>query len=579
MADEEPRRLLIPHGERLAPREAGRRPGGALAVAAGIFCSRLAGLLRTSALGAFFGVGPHADVFSAALRLPNLLQNLLGEQTLSAAFIPVYSRLLAAGRREEAGRLAGAIFSLLVAAAGGAAALGVLFARPIVGLLAAGFLRDHQLIALGQASVDRYELAVAAVRWVFPMSATLVLSAWALGVRNSHGRFFLSYFSPVFWNAAIVGAVAWSAYRTGGRGAPSGTLESLATADLLLEAACIGALVGGLLQFLVQLPGLRRDLHGFRLGFDLSSVPVREVLAAVGPTLAGRGVVQLSSYLDQLLASLLAAGAVAALFYAQTLYLLPVSLFGMSVAAAALPRLARSGASSEADLAAGTSRALETAAFLNLPSFLAYLLLGIPLVEGIFQLFGKGFGVAESRLVYLVLAAYSLGLPAATSSRILQAAFYASGDTRTPARIAGLRVVASLVIGLPAMFWLDRWRLGDLSALAAPDGVLRLGAVGLGLAATLAAWVELGALRRAARRALPSLEWPSRAFSRFALYALVAAVPAVWAALGTREAGVHPTLWAAGLFGLFGGAYLGLAAAFGEEPAKNWLARLRRRRA
>ena len=461
--------------------------------------------------------------------------------------------------------------------AGGAAALGVLFARPIVGLLAAGFLRDQQLVALGQASVDRYELAVAAVRWVFPMSATLVLSAWALGVRNSHGRFFLAYFSPVFWNAAIVGAVAWTAYRSGDVASPPGSVPELATADRLLEAACIGALVGGLLQFLVQLPGLRRDLEGFGFGFGLSSGPVREVLAALGPTLAGRGVVQLSSYLDQLLASMLAAGAVAALFYAQTLYLLPVSLFGMSVAAAALPRLARSGAASEGDLAAGTAQALETAAFLNLPSFLAYLLLGIPLVEGIFQLFGKGFGVAESRLVYLVLAAYSLGLPAATSSRILQAGFYARGDTRTPARIAGLRVAVSLVIGFPAMLWLDRGRLGDLAGLGAPGSSLRLGAVGLGLAATLAAWLELGALRRAARRVLPSLAWPSRAFLRFALYGIAAALPAALAASATQGSGLHPTLRAAGVAGLFGCGYFGLATAFGEAPAKAWLARLRRR--
>jgi len=556
----------------LPPAKRDGQSGGTLAVAAGIFCSRLAGLLRTSALGAFFGVGPHADVFSAALRLPNLLQNLLGEQTLSAAFIPVYSRLLAAGKREEAGRLAGAVFSLLVAVAGGAAALGVIFARPIVGLLAAGFLRDRELIALGQASVDRYELAVAAVRWIFPMTATLVLSAWALGVRNSHGKFFLSYFSPVFWNAAIVGAVAWTAYRGGGLTGTAGA------ADRMLEAACIGALAGGGIQFLVQIPGLRGALDGFRLSFDRSSKPLREVLAAFGPTLAGRGVVQLSSYLDQLLASLLAAGAVAALFYAQTLYLLPVSLFGMSVAAAALPRLARSGgAGSEAELAAGTARALETAAFLNLPSFLAYLLLGLPLVEGIFQLFGRGFGAAESRLVYLVLAAYSVGLPASTSSRVLQAAFYARGDTRTPARIAALRVAMSLIVGLPAMLWLDRQRLDDLAVFGAPGSALRLGAVGLGLAATLAAWLELGALRRAARTRLPSLVWPSRAFLRFTLYALGAACPAALAALATAGWAGHPTVRAAVVFALFGTGYLALAAAFGEAPARAWLARLRRR--
>ncbi len=556
----------------MPPKLAKKPSGGAFSVAAGIFSSRLAGLLRTSALGAYFGVGPHADVFSAALRLPNLLQNLLGEQTLSAAFIPVYSRLLAAGKQAEAGRLAGSVFALLVAVAGGAAALGILLARPIVALFAAGFLRDRELIALGQASVDRYELAVAAVRWIFPMTALLVLSAWALGVRNSHGKFFLSYFSPVFWNVSIIGAVAWAAFSERAAG-------SFGASDRLLKAACVGALLGGGIQFLVQLPGLVRDLDGFRLSFGLRTAPVRETLAAFAPTLAGRGVVQLSSYLDQLLASLLTAGAVAALFYAQTLYLLPVSLFGMSIAAAALPRLARSGGvGSEGDVAAGTERALATAAFLNLPSSLAYLLLGLPLVEGIFQLFGKGFGAAESRLVYLVLAAYSIGLPAATSARVLQSGFYARGDTRTPARIAAFRVAISLAVGLPAMFWLDRLRLADYAFLGAPGSILRLGAVGLGLAAALAAWCELAALRHAARTRLPSLVWPARAFLRFTLYALGAAAPAGLLALATGGWEAHPTLRAALVLTVFAAVYLGIAGAAGEAPAVAWISRLRGRR-
>ena len=249
----------------------------------------------------------------------------------------------------------------------------------------------------------------------------------------------------------------------------------------------------------------------------------------------------------------------------------------MSVAAAALPRLSRSGgAGSEAELSAGTGRALETAAFLNLPSFLAYLLLGLPLVQGVFQLFGRGFGAAESQLVYLVLAAYSLGLPAATSARVLQAGFYASGDTRTPARIAVLRVATSLMIGLPTMLWLDRHRLGDLEFLGVSGSPLRFGAVGLGLAATLAAWIELGALRRAARKRLPSLIWPTRAFLRFISYALAASLPAGLAAAASAGRGAHPTLRAALIFTIFGVAYFGFAAFFGEAPARAWISRLRR---
>jgi peptidoglycan biosynthesis protein MviN/MurJ (putative lipid II flippase) len=127
------------------------------------------------------------------------------------------------------------------------------------------------------------------------------------------------------------------------------------------------------------------------------------------------------------------------------------------------------------------------------------------------------------------------------------------------------------------MLWLDRHRLDDLAVFGAPGSALRLGAVGLGLAATMAAWLELGALRRAARTRLPSLVWPSRAFLRFTLYALGAVCPAALAALATAGWAGHPTVRAALLFALFGTGYLGLAAAFGEAPAKAWLARLRRR--
>ncbi|HEX9670266.1 MAG TPA: lipid II flippase MurJ, partial [Thermoanaerobaculia bacterium] len=235
--------------------------GAAARVAVGIFLSRLVGFLRERGLAYFFGVGPHADVFRAALRAPNALQNLLGEGTLSAAFIPIYSRFLAAGEREDARRFAGAILGLLVALAGAAALLGVLLARPLVAVLAAGFLADAPRVAAGELAVDRYELTVRAVRILFPMTALLVLSAWALGILNSHRRFFLSYAAPVVWNAATLAALlaAGAALAPGGlRAAGAGLPAPLL--DRVLVAACWGALAGGLLQFLLQLPLVLRLL-------------------------------------------------------------------------------------------------------------------------------------------------------------------------------------------------------------------------------------------------------------------------------------------------------------------------------
>lgn len=525
------------------------RSRGALAVAAGILTSRLAGLARAAATSAVFGVGPHADVLQTALRAPNILQNLLGEQALSASFIPVYSRFLARGDRAGAARFAGAVLGLLVALAGGLALLGVLAARPIVAVFAAGYLQDAAAVAAGEATVDRYELAVAAVRWIFPMTGLLVLSAWALGVLNSHRRFFLPYVAPVAWNAAIVAALWWASDGFG-------VAADAAAGERLLLAACVGALVGGALQFAVQLPAVLGLLGGLRLSLSRSVDGVREALAAFGPALAGRGVVQLSSYLDQIFASLLAVGAVSALGYAQLLYLLPLSLVGQAIAAAALPEQSQTAAAApSAALAARSRRSLAAGEALYWPATVALIGLAPIAVAGLYQVLPGRFGAADVALVAAVVAAYGLGLPASTSSRILQSTFFALGDTRTPARIAALRVAAGAAVAVPAMLRLDHVGVGGLPGFTESGASdLRLGAVGLALGATVAAWLERALLGRALASRVAGYA-PARARSvRRALAALLAALPAwgvaIWAAP------VHPTLRAAVVFSVFGGSYL-----------------------
>ena len=319
--------------------ESPRSPvGGAQRVALGMAASKIAGFAREIGLAYYFGVGPHTDVFRTALRGPNLLQNLLGEQSLSASFIPVYSRMISSGRSEDAGRFAGAIFGLLLALTAALQLTGVVLAEPVVTLVAAGYLTDAAGVATGERSVDRFPLAVRAVRIMFPMAGVLVLSAWSLGILNSHRRFFLPYLAPALWNAAIITALII----VGGQlNLQPGLATDSRDLDRLLIAGCVGALVGGVLQFLIQLPLVFRCLRGFRISFSHRVAGVGEALKAFVPLLAGRGAVQLSGYLDLLLASFLVAGALAALGWAQTLYLLPIGLFGMSVAAAELPELSR----------------------------------------------------------------------------------------------------------------------------------------------------------------------------------------------------------------------------------------------
>ncbi|MCL4837207.1 MAG: murein biosynthesis integral membrane protein MurJ [Thermoanaerobaculia bacterium] len=539
------------------------RRGGALAVAAGILSSRLAGFVRQRLLGHFLGIGPHADVVAFALRAPNFLQNLLGDQALSAAFIPVYARLVREGRREAAGRFAGAILGLLLALAGGIVLAGLLLARPFVALFSPGFLADGAAVAAGRLALDRGALAVEAVRWTFPRMALLLLSAWALAILNSHRRFFLPYFAPVAWNAAIVAGAAWGAMAAGGPH-PSGGAGAL---ERIVIAVCAGALAGGALQFLVQLPAVVREVRGFRLSLGRGVPEVGGALRAFGPVLAGRGVVQLSSWLDLILASLLLPGALSALGPAQMLYLLPVSLFGVSAAAAALPEMATAGSGGGPDgPAPHLDRALAGVAFFALPAT-AVLLAFSPLVVGAFFRSGR-FGEAETRQVAAILLVLAVGLPAATLSRSLQNAFYALRETRWPARVAVFRVVAGTAVAIPLMFWLDRFPVPGAESAAH-----RLGAAGLAAGAALGAWVELAALSGRLRRALPGWTAPWGQLLRTGGLAALPVAPAWWLA-GVLPAALHVATRAVLVVGLYGALYLGLSAAAGTPAARAALRRM-----
>ncbi len=546
--------------------QAQRSRGGAAMVFAGIFLSRIMGFVREGAFARYFGVGPHQDALTAAMRVPNVLQNLLGEGVLSASFIPIYSGLLAEGREKEAGRFAGAIFGLMLAAAAGFALLGVLLAKPIVVLLAPGFLGDAAKVAAGTMTVDRFALTVAGVRILFPMAGFLVLSVWALAILNSHRRFFLPYVAPVLWNSAMIAALIYGARQL------AGVTQGTAAQVHLFYAACWGGFSGGLLQFLVQLPVVMRVTRGFRLSFSTQVPGVRQALAAWWPAVAGRGVVQLAGYVDLFLATQLATGATSADRFAQMFYLLPISLFGLSIAASELPEMSRlRGEGAAPALLARVRRALRYVAFLNVPTVVGYLVFGY-LVIGLYR--RGNFGVADNWLVYLVLCGYTTGILATTTSRLLQNTFYALGDTRSPARIAAIRVGTSALVAIPLMLWLDRY---PLSALVGPlpGPALRLGSMGIALASGVGAWMELYQLRRALRRRLPDFDLPWREDLRMVLLALAATVPGAlaWWLLPP----LPPLLKAAVVLGVYGLVYLLAARLAGVEEVEAFVGGLRRR--
>ncbi|MEL6614454.1 MAG: murein biosynthesis integral membrane protein MurJ, partial [Bacteroidota bacterium] len=456
--------------------------GGSAAglVAAGIFASRIIGLVRDRAIGYFFGVGAFSDVYRLGLRAPNLLQNLLGEGTLSAAFIPIYSRMSEEGREEDAARFAGAVLGLLAVVSFSIALLGVLFADVVVGVLQPGWIGDAARVTSGEIPVNRYDLAVMVVRLAFPMTAILVLSAWALGVLNSHRKFLLSYFAPVAWNVALLVALGVGAYLylDDPLGIAGDAVPPEALAQLLV-ALFVGGIVGGVLQLGVQLPSVLRLLRVFRPSVSLKVPGVREGVRAFVPVVLGRGAYQLSGYLDVFLSSFLAAGALAALSNAQTLYLLPISLFGMSVAASELPELSRISRDELSTFLERVRRSLGQILYLVVPTVVGYLAFGY-LVVGVLYQTGQ-FGVEDTWVVYFVLAAYTLGLAATTASRLLQNAFYALDDTKTPARIAIWRVAISAAVGSALMLVFDRLSVFDVVGVGEEASSLQLGAVGLAL--------------------------------------------------------------------------------------------------
>jgi putative peptidoglycan lipid II flippase len=335
---------------------------GAVFVAAGILLSRLAGLVRLQVFAHYFGLeSDAADAFNAAFRIPNFLQNLFGEGALSASFIPVYAALVARGERREADRVAGAVGSLLALVVAVLVLLGVLATPLLIAAIAPGFTGAKR------------ELTIALVRILFPGAGLLVLSAWCLGVLNSHHRFLLSYAAPVMWNVAMIATlVAFGASSSlrASRSSSPGARSLAASFSSRCRCRWCGALAPDL-----------------RFALDLASNEVRIVTRNFAPVFISRGVVQVSAYIDALLASLLPTGAVTGIANAQVLYTLPVSLFGMSVAAAELPTMSGEAMTGEghAALRGRLDVGLRRIAFFVIPSAMAFLALGDVLVAALLQ--------------------------------------------------------------------------------------------------------------------------------------------------------------------------------------------------
>jgi len=508
----------------------------AFLVAAGILLSRLMGLLRQRVFNHYFGLSDAADAFTAALRVPNFLQNLFGEGVLSASFIPIYARLLADREDAEADRVAGAIGSIL--ALGSAVVVAI-------GMLATPYLM--WAIAYGYSGAKR-EMVIHLARILFPGTGLLVCSAWCLGILNSHRKFFLSYTAPVVWNLAMIATILL--YR-------GDNLDSLAV------KLAWGTVLGCALQFAVQLPVVLRLAPRLRLRPETTSPHVREVLRNFVPVALSRGVMQVSAYIDQGLASLLPMGAMTAMTNAQSIYMLPVSLFGMSVSAAELPAMSGAVGGNEA-LRQRLNNGLRQIAFFIVPSAMAFFAFGDVITAVLYE--GGRFTHADSIYVWGIVAGSAVGLLASTLGRLYQSTYYALRDTRTPLRFALVRVLLTGALGylcaIPLPYWLGinpRW-----------------GVAGLTASAGLAGWVEFALLRRALNRRIGTTGVPLDLVAR--LWGSAALGAAVGWAIKWRIGEQKPLVSAVAVLVPYGLLYFAGAYALRVEECASVFRRLKRLR-
>lgn len=508
-----------------AAAESGHAHGGAarLVRSAGVvglatMSSRVLGLIRDLVLAHVFGASHDMDAYTVAFRFPNLLRDLFAEGAMSAAFVPAFTRVLTVEGRAAAWRLGNLVITALLLVTGAIAAVGMLFAWPIVSFAAAKY-----------ASVPgKLELAVALARVMFPFLTLIAIAVGLMGMQNSLRRFFVPAFSPAMFNI--------------------GTLATMAVLIPLFRAygvrpifaVAIGTLVGGVGQVVIQWPGLRREGFRFRPRIDWRDPRLHEVLVLMGPGTMALAAVQVNILVNTMLATGQGEGAASCLNFAFRVMYLPIGIFGLSVATAAIPALSHDAARGDPHgMRATFSSALRMMLVLNVPATVGLMVLATPIVALLFE--HGSFTAAAASGTAAALVCYAPGLIGYSTVKLAAPTFYALRDSRTPVAVGAMSVIVNLV----------------LSVILARA----LGLRGLALGTALSSIFNATALLWLLRRRLGSLDGRRVALAagKVAVAALVMAA-AAWA--GERGTAFvfpsHSTL--AKLAHVSGGIGLGLAA-------------------
>jgi putative peptidoglycan lipid II flippase len=525
---------------------------GVLTVGGWTMASRVLGLLRDMLMAALIGTGPVADAFFVANKLPNLFRRLFGEGSFNAAFVPEFAGLLAAEGRAPAQLFAQEAFAVMAFWLGALTVLGEIFMPQVMTVFAPGFA----------ATPAKFALAVELARITFPYLMLICLAALLSGVLNGLDRFAAAAGAPVLYNlfsiAAMLGLTPYVA--TVGHATAWGVSAS-------------GVVQLGLLAWAVHRAGIKLRVPRPRL-----TPHVRILLRRMAPGLVGASATQLNQVVDVVIATLLPAGTVSLLYYADRMQQLPLGVIGTAVGTALLPLLSRQVRGADADQAiVSLNRAIEYALFLTLPAALALAVSGFPMM---WVLFGRGaFDSESARLSAQALTAYAIGLPAVVLLKVLTPAFFARGDMATPVKVG--MITLALNFGLNLVF-----NAGAVAPAGAPSWLPRLEHIGPPLATSVAALFNLISLAvLLVRRGHLVADAPMR--RRLPRMALAAGAMAgtLWITqrllFAPGEPGTgHGWRWAAlaALVALGGGAYLLAGQLFGAFDARDTLRLLSRRR-
>jgi putative peptidoglycan lipid II flippase len=421
-----------------------------LTVGGWTMASRILGFARDMLIAALLGAGPVADAFFVALKLPNLFRRLFGEGAFNAAFVPAFAGLLTAEGRPAAQRFADEAFAVMAFWLGLLTIAGEVFMPQVMSVLAPGFADDP----------PKFALAVTLSRITFPYLVLICLAALISGVLNGLERFTAAAASYVLFNIISIGCMLWLTpyVPTVGHALSWGVTAS-------------GVLQLGLLLWAVRRAGMTMHLPRPRL-----TPQMRVLLRRMAPGLVGAGVTQLNLAIDVIIASLLPAGTVSVLYYADRVQQLPLGVIGTAVGTALLPLLSRQVRAGESIAAHATlNRAIEYALFLTLPAAVALAVSAYPIMSA---LFGRGAFAGESVLLSSQsLAAYAIGLPAFVLVKVLAPGFFARGDTATPVKIGVAAVVLNLAMNLAFMVPLQHVGPALATSLAALFNVVSLGVV------------------------------------------------------------------------------------------------------